>query len=292
MKDHSFSNFHHEVRTPSLFPVTVAALAQDQVVPAKVAWGDEAPDDGFEIVGGQEAQFGKHRYVAGLKESPNVFHNCCTVAVIMGSAFNFAFSFVDLFLAIPLADTLVCSIVTPSGDDLEEGGDALTEQSHCSTLRIKASMVQMPEAKDAVEAALQDLINEAINNFNLSDPPAVKPLKVTPKDGCVPYRCKGQKHNLLEESFLYLFAKELYDAGVIKRNQQSPWCSPVNPPLKIADQWTDDDVLKNYRLTNDYRVVNSMTKPKAGTMPFQATIFQNLREMKAMGVFDLPKYFW
>ncbi|RLO06701.1 hypothetical protein DYB28_003316 [Aphanomyces astaci] len=63
-------------------------------------------------------------------------------------------------------------------------------------------------------------------------------------------------------------------------------------PLKIADQWTDDDVLKNYRLTNDYRVVNSMTKPKAGTMPFQATIFQNLREMKAMGVFDLPKYFW
>ncbi|RHY82638.1 hypothetical protein DYB35_013300 [Aphanomyces astaci] len=53
------------------FPVTVAALAQDQVVPAKVAWGDEAPDDGFEILGGQEAQVGKHRYVAGLKKSPD-----------------------------------------------------------------------------------------------------------------------------------------------------------------------------------------------------------------------------
>ncbi|RHY17303.1 hypothetical protein DYB25_006974 [Aphanomyces astaci] len=52
------------------FPVT-AALAQDQVVPAKVAWGDEAPEDGFEILGGQEAQFGKHRYVAGLKKSPD-----------------------------------------------------------------------------------------------------------------------------------------------------------------------------------------------------------------------------
>ncbi|KAF0753095.1 hypothetical protein AaE_005824 [Aphanomyces astaci] len=51
------------------FPVTVAALAQDQVVPDKVAWGDEAPDDGFEILGGQEAQFDKHRYVAGLKKS-------------------------------------------------------------------------------------------------------------------------------------------------------------------------------------------------------------------------------
>ncbi|RHY45271.1 hypothetical protein DYB34_011016 [Aphanomyces astaci] len=37
------------------FPVTVAALTQGQVVPAKVAWGDEAPDDGLEIVGGQES---------------------------------------------------------------------------------------------------------------------------------------------------------------------------------------------------------------------------------------------
>ncbi|RHY12811.1 hypothetical protein DYB36_012361 [Aphanomyces astaci] len=51
--------------------VAVAALAQDQIVPPKVAWGDEAPEDGFEILGGQEAQFGQHRYVAGLKKSPN-----------------------------------------------------------------------------------------------------------------------------------------------------------------------------------------------------------------------------
>ncbi|RHZ38183.1 hypothetical protein DYB26_012939, partial [Aphanomyces astaci] len=26
--------------------------------------------------------------------------------------------------------------------------------------------------------------------------------------------------------------------------------------LKSADKWSDDDVLKNYRLTNDYRIVN------------------------------------
>ncbi|RHY99358.1 hypothetical protein DYB35_011459 [Aphanomyces astaci] len=49
------------------FTVAAAALAQDHIVP--VVWGDEAPDDGFEILGGQEAQFGKHRYVAGLKKS-------------------------------------------------------------------------------------------------------------------------------------------------------------------------------------------------------------------------------
>ncbi|ETV64585.1 hypothetical protein H257_18548 [Aphanomyces astaci] len=47
--------------------VAVAALAQDQIVPPKVAWGDEAPADGFEILGGEEAQQGKHRYVARVK---------------------------------------------------------------------------------------------------------------------------------------------------------------------------------------------------------------------------------
>ncbi|RHY92736.1 hypothetical protein DYB35_009038 [Aphanomyces astaci] len=52
------------------FTVAFAALAQEQIVPAKVACGDKAPDDGFEILGGREAKFGKHRYVVGLKASP------------------------------------------------------------------------------------------------------------------------------------------------------------------------------------------------------------------------------
>ncbi|RHY08937.1 hypothetical protein DYB36_002858 [Aphanomyces astaci] len=58
------------------FTVAAAALAQDQPVPAKVAWGDEAPEDGFEILGGREAQFGKHRYVVGFKRSPNDVTTC------------------------------------------------------------------------------------------------------------------------------------------------------------------------------------------------------------------------
>ncbi|RHZ32618.1 hypothetical protein DYB37_013110, partial [Aphanomyces astaci] len=102
-----------------------------------------------------------------------------------------------------------------------------------------------------------------------------------------------RKHNLLEERFLNLFAKEFCDAGVIKRNQQSAWCSPVNPVLK-PDGRRPVDRRRRVEVTNDYRVVNSMTKPKpkAGTMPFQAIILQNLREMKSIGVFDLPKCFW
>ncbi|RHY39325.1 hypothetical protein DYB30_008003 [Aphanomyces astaci] len=58
------------------FTVAAAALAQDHIVPPEVVWGDEAPDDGFEILGGQEAQFGKHRYVAGLKKSRDANTTC------------------------------------------------------------------------------------------------------------------------------------------------------------------------------------------------------------------------
>ncbi|RHY83962.1 hypothetical protein DYB37_012173 [Aphanomyces astaci] len=50
------------------------------------------------------------------------------------------------------------------GDDLGEGGNNLKEKSHRSTLRIKASKAQLPEAKDEVKAALQDFINEAMDN--------------------------------------------------------------------------------------------------------------------------------
>ncbi|KAH9086254.1 hypothetical protein LEN26_020304, partial [Aphanomyces euteiches] len=137
--------------------------------------------------------------------------------------------------------------------------------------------------------------------FNGSDPPAkVEPLKVTPREGCEPYRCKGRPHNPLETRFLTFFGNELRDAGVIRHNQQSQWCSPVNPVikpdgrrmLKSADKWTYEEVLKYYRLTNDYRMVNARTVPKAGTMPFQSTITQHLRGKKAMGTFDMPKCFW
>ncbi|RHZ07760.1 hypothetical protein DYB31_012639, partial [Aphanomyces astaci] len=58
------------------FTVAAAALAQDQPVPAKVAWGDEAPEDGFEILGGREAKTHQHRYVVGFKRWPNDVTTC------------------------------------------------------------------------------------------------------------------------------------------------------------------------------------------------------------------------
>ncbi|RLO03216.1 hypothetical protein DYB28_013152, partial [Aphanomyces astaci] len=135
--------------------------------------------------------------------------------------------------------------VDEDGDDLEEVGGDCVELPQRSAVRAATMKAVLPVAKNEVEEALQGMIDGAVDNgnpmehvkylwdvlskhdiwrikFDGSDPPA----KVTPKDGCVPYRCKGRKHNLLEERFLKLFAQELLNAGVIKSNQQSAWCSP------------------------------------------------------------------
>ncbi|ETW04760.1 hypothetical protein H310_03908 [Aphanomyces invadans] len=130
----------------------------------------------------------------------------------------------------------VATLQLDNGDDLGEDGDALKELSHCSTVRANSAMLGLPDAKDAVEHFLQELVEEAVGNgfpnefvqhlwrvltkhdtwrakFDGSDPPArVKPLKVTPKEG-VPYRCKGRKHNLLEDRFHNLFARVMRRGG-------------------------------------------------------------------------------
>ncbi|KAF0688156.1 Aste57867_20207 [Aphanomyces stellatus] len=176
--------------------------------------------------------------------------------------------------------------------------------------RTKSADLALPKAATEIKAALQTMVADACDagfpsdlvcelwrvltkhdvwrlKFDGRDPPAkVRPLKVTIKEGAELYRCKGRKHNAMDERFLDLFGKQLLEAGVIHSNPQSEWCSPVNPVLKPegrkmiqqADRWSDDEVLKYYRLTNDYRVVNSKTNPKAGTMPFQVTTTSHLKD--------------
>ncbi|RHY05041.1 hypothetical protein DYB30_010580 [Aphanomyces astaci] len=110
--------------------------------------------------------------------------------------------------------------VDNDGNELEEvGGDCVELRSAVRAASLKAAL---PVAKNEVEEALQGMIDSAVHNgFPMAhvkclrdvlskhniwrlkldglDPPAkVKPVKVTPKDGCAPYRYKERKQNLLE----------------------------------------------------------------------------------------------
>ncbi|KAJ0392740.1 hypothetical protein P43SY_006020 [Pythium insidiosum] len=48
----------------------------------------------------------------------------------------------------------------------------------------------------------------------------------------------------------------------------------------------------DFRITNDYRPVNSMTVPIAGTTPNMAKVKDNVKGARALGKFDLFKGFW
>ncbi|RHZ21104.1 hypothetical protein DYB26_014853, partial [Aphanomyces astaci] len=126
--------------------------------------------------------------------------------------------------------------VDEDGDDLEEVGGDCVELPQRSAVRAATMKAMLPVAKNEVEEALQGMIGGAVDNgFPMEH---VEYLwDVLSKHDIWRIKFDGQthrrrKHNLLEERFLKLFAQELLDAGVIKSNQQSAWCSPVNPVLK------------------------------------------------------------
>jgi hypothetical protein len=138
--------------------------------------------------------------------------------------------------------------------------------------------------------------------FRASDPPAnVPPMEVSLKSDIRPYRCASRKVNPLERRFMDEFCDTLMKAGVIWKNDQSRYCSPVNPVLKpegrrmkkmAVKEWTDEEILQHFRLTIDYRVINSMTVPCAGSMPFQVEILENVKDASVLATFDLIKGFW
>ncbi|ETV90598.1 hypothetical protein H310_14634 [Aphanomyces invadans] len=98
--------------------------------------------------------------------------------------------------------------------------------------------------------------------FRASDPPAnVPPMSITLKSDSRPYRCASRKVNPLEKRFMDDFCNTLVNARVIWQNDQSKYCSPVNPVLKPEGkrmketkvrEWTEDEILQHFRLTIDY----------------------------------------
>ncbi|DAZ99668.1 TPA: hypothetical protein N0F65_001905, partial [Lagenidium giganteum] len=75
-----------------------------------------------------------------------------------------------------------------------------------------------------------------------------------------PYRCKPRRHTPLQSAFLREYTKELEVFLLIRKNISSRWACPALPVRKPGSQ-------DAFRITIDYRPVNCVTVPVAGTMP-------------------------
>ncbi|GMF46555.1 unnamed protein product [Phytophthora fragariaefolia] len=116
------------------------------------------------------------------------------------------------------------------------------------------------------------------------DPPArVPPLKIRLKPNATPYRCKVRQYIPEKSAFLAEFNQKLVSLGWVYENRASRWCCPALPVIKPG---TDE-----FRQTNDYRPLNTVTEPIAGVMPSSEVTLERCKDKMFYAVFDFLKVF-
>ncbi|OWY96735.1 hypothetical protein PHMEG_00032925 [Phytophthora megakarya] len=115
-------------------------------------------------------------------------------------------------------------------------------------------------------------------------PASVEPYKIRLKPDAKPYRCKTRKYAPAQSNSMREFNRKLVELGWVYRNQSSRWACPALPVRKPGSN--------EFRQTCDYKPVNAMTEPLAGTMPNLNTKLKCTKDKKHYGLFDFIKGFW
>ncbi|OWY96366.1 hypothetical protein PHMEG_00033381 [Phytophthora megakarya] len=118
-----------------------------------------------------------------------------------------------------------------------------------------------------------------------NDPPAsAQPYEIRLKPDARPFRCKTRKYAPAQSNFMREFNRKLIELGWVYRNHSSRWACPALPVRKPGSN--------EFRQTCDYKPVNAMTEPLAGTMPNLNTKLECTKDKKNYGLFDFIKEFW
>ncbi|KAE8881629.1 hypothetical protein PF003_g34369 [Phytophthora fragariae] len=116
------------------------------------------------------------------------------------------------------------------------------------------------------------------------EPARVEPYRLQLKEGSQPVRCKPRRYSPLASTYTSNYVKQLVASGYIYPNNASRWASAVVPVPKADGE--------EFRITCDYRLINSMTVPVAASVPNLAVVSQRVKGAKALGKFDMFKGFW
>ncbi|GMF63031.1 unnamed protein product [Phytophthora fragariaefolia] len=144
----------------------------------------------------------------------------------------------------------------------------------------------LPEEHVGTVRALLDEFPDIWRDAVGADLPAdVEPLRVTLRPDAVPHRSAPRKYAPLQAAFIRDYVKALVDDGLIEQNNSARWACAVVPVRKPGTQ-------DKFRLTIDYRPVNSVTVPIAGTMPSAAIQTDAFQGKKVFARFDFTQGFW
>ncbi|GMF52091.1 unnamed protein product [Phytophthora fragariaefolia] len=144
----------------------------------------------------------------------------------------------------------------------------------------------LPEEHVGTVRALLDEFRDIWRDAVGADLPAdVEPLRVTLRPDAVPHRSAPRKYAPLQAASIRDYVKALVDDGLIEQNNSARWACAVVPVRKPGTQ-------DKFRLTIDYRPVNSVTVPIAGTMPSAAIQADAFQGKKVFARFDFTQGFW
>ncbi|KAE9271091.1 hypothetical protein PR003_g30616, partial [Phytophthora rubi] len=185
--------------------------------------------------------------------------------------------------------------VAPNLDDSDDGLppdsvfgiiDAGTHAERLRTIVTEAVSNGFPaEHADALGDLVSEFRDVFRSELETGEPARVEPLMVQLKADAVPYRCKARSYPPLQQQFLREYTKELEDRGLIRKNNLSQWASAVVPVKKPGTQG-------EFRMTVDYRRLNAMTVPIAGTASNLSVVTSSVRGSCGFASFDLHKGFW
>ena len=112
----------------------------------------------------------------------------------------------------------------------------------------------------------------------------VKPMEVRLKPNWEYIQSSQRHYSPLVSQFMEKQVAKLIEAGLIYANPTARWCSPCYPVKKPG--------INEWRMTIDYRRVNSQLAPMVGMMPYLASDVSCLNGMKCFATLDLHKGFW
>ncbi|KAH9090618.1 hypothetical protein Ae201684P_014414 [Aphanomyces euteiches] len=158
---------------------------------------------------------------------------------------------------------------------------------------VQDAIVELKKSSEDDEkeiATLWKVVLEAANGgvwrakFRGTDEPADVPaMRIKLKPNYSLTVAKSARPTRSKRSFLKRLADSLKATALFLRTPRL---------LKASGEWTQEELLLYYRLTIDYRTINSMTVAMAGAMPFQFMVLESVRDAKFLGIFDLTKGFW
>jgi RNase H-like domain found in reverse transcriptase/Reverse transcriptase (RNA-dependent DNA polymerase) len=162
--------------------------------------------------------------------------------------------------------------------------DQQEDQASRNTLLTEAIKNGLPEEFHEAMKELLDKYAKVFSSGVIDEGPAlVPPMQIKLKEGAEPTRSAPRNYASLVFKSISDQAKELEASGYVVRNGESRWSSPCMPVRKPDGSW---------RMTIDYRAVNSRIIPKAGGMPYLATRTAALGGKSVFGWFDAHKGFW